>query len=61
LLDWRKEFVGAGPCACPIGKGEHKALPVKGVARDELFIELDKNKIDFIAYDPSELEKELDR
>ncbi|WP_446012095.1 UPF0175 family protein [Candidatus Electrothrix sp.] len=38
-----------------------KAAELAGVARDEFLIELDKNEIDFIAYEPSELEKELDR
>ena len=36
-----------------------KAAELAGISRDEFLIELDRNKIDFIAYDPSDLEKEL--
>ena len=38
-----------------------KAAELAGISRDEFLIELDRNKIDFIAYDPSDLEKELER
>ena len=38
-----------------------KAAELAGISRDDFLIELDKNKIDFIAYDPSELEAELER
>ena len=38
-----------------------KAAELAGISRDEFLIELDKNEIDFIAYDPSDLEKELER
>ncbi len=38
-----------------------KAAELAGVSRDEFLLELDKNKIDFIDYDPAELEKELAR
>ncbi len=38
-----------------------KAAELAGISRDEFLIELDKNNIDFIAYDPSELETELER
>ena len=36
-----------------------KAAELAGISRDDFLIELDKNEIDFIAYDPSELETEL--
>ena len=38
-----------------------KAAELAGRSRDEFLIELDKNEIDFIDYDPSDLEKELER
>ena len=38
-----------------------KAAELANMSRDEFLIELDKNEIDFIAYDPSELEAELER
>ena len=38
-----------------------KAAELAGISRDDFLIELDKNEIDFIAYDPSELEAELER
>ena len=38
-----------------------KAAELAGISRDEFLIESDKNEIDFIAYDPSELEEELTR
>jgi len=36
-----------------------KAAELVAISREEFLIELDKNKIDFISYDPSELETEL--
>ncbi|MCI5150723.1 MAG: UPF0175 family protein [Candidatus Electrothrix sp. MAN1_4] len=38
-----------------------KSAELAGISRDEFLIELDRNDIDFIAYDPSDLEKELER
>ena len=38
-----------------------KAAELAGISKDDFLIELDKNEIDFIAYDPSELEAELER
>ena len=38
-----------------------KAAELAGISRDEFLIEVDKNNIDFIVYDPSELEAELKR
>ena len=38
-----------------------KAAELAGISRDEFLIELDKNEIDFIDYEPSELERELER
>ena len=38
-----------------------KAEELAGISKDEFLIELDKNNIDFISYDPSELEAELER
>lgn len=38
-----------------------KAAELAGTSRDEFLIQLDKNEIDFIAYDPAELEEELKR
>jgi predicted HTH domain antitoxin len=38
-----------------------KAAELVAISREEFLIELDKNKIDFISYDPSELEAELKR
>ena len=38
-----------------------KAAELARVSRDEFLIELNRNEIDFIAYDPSELEKELEK
>jgi len=38
-----------------------KAAELAGISKDEFLIELDKNKIDFISYDPSDLEAELKR
>jgi len=38
-----------------------KAAELANLSRDDFLIELDKNEIDFIAYDPSELETELER
>ena len=38
-----------------------KAAELAGLSRDDFLIELDKNEVDFIAYDPSELEEELER
>jgi predicted HTH domain antitoxin len=38
-----------------------KAAELAGISRDEFLLELDKNDIDFIAYEPSELERELAR
>jgi predicted HTH domain antitoxin len=38
-----------------------KAAEIAGVSRDEFLFELDKNEIDFISYDPAELESELAR
>ncbi len=38
-----------------------KAAELAGISKDEFLIELDKNNVDFISYDPSELELELGR
>jgi predicted HTH domain antitoxin len=38
-----------------------KAAELAGISKDEFLIELDKNNIDFISYDPSDLEAELER
>jgi predicted HTH domain antitoxin len=38
-----------------------KAAELAGISRDEFLIEMDKNEIDFIAYESSELERELAR
>lgn len=38
-----------------------KAAELAGISRDDFLLELDKNEIDFISYDPSELEAELER
>ncbi len=38
-----------------------KAAELAGISKDEFLIELDKNNIDFLSYDPSELEAELGR
>ena len=38
-----------------------KAAELASLSRDEFLIKLDENGIDFIAYDPSELEAELAR
>ena len=38
-----------------------KAAELAGISKDEFLIELDKNNIDFISYDSSELEAELER
>ena len=38
-----------------------KAAELAGISRDDFLFELDKNEIDFIAYDPSELEAESER
>ncbi len=38
-----------------------KAAELAGISRDEFLLELDKNDIDFIAYEPTELERELAR
>jgi len=38
-----------------------KAAELAGISKDDFLVELDKNEIDFIAYDPSELEAELER
>lgn len=36
-----------------------KAAELAGISRDGFLLELDKNEIDFIAYEPAESEKEL--
>jgi predicted HTH domain antitoxin len=38
-----------------------KAAELAGISRDEFLLELDKNDVDFIAYEASELERELAR
>ena len=38
-----------------------KAVELAGISRDAFLIELDRNEIDFIAYDASDLESELER
>jgi predicted HTH domain antitoxin len=38
-----------------------KAAELAGISREDFLLELDKNGIDFISYDPSELEAELER
>ena len=38
-----------------------KAVELAGISRDDFLIELDRNEIDFIAYDASDLESELER
>ena len=38
-----------------------KAVKLAGISKDEFLIKLDKNNIDFISYDPADLEAELER
>ena len=38
-----------------------KASELSGISKEELLLELEKNNIDFISYDSSELESELER
>ena len=38
-----------------------KAAELAGVSKDEFLIELDKNNINYISYDPAELKEELER
>ncbi len=38
-----------------------KAVELAGISKDEFLIELGKNNIDYISYDPSDLETELER
>ena len=38
-----------------------KASELAGISKDELLLEIEKNNIDFISYDSSELESELER
>lgn len=38
-----------------------KAAELAGISKDEFLIALDKNEIDFIDYDPADLEAELER
>lgn len=38
-----------------------KAAELAGISKNEFLIALDKNEIDFIDYDPADLEAELER